>query len=372
MDKRPAVSESRGESYEIIAAAFPEVIPFPRIDRPHRASAGLLSEVACAQDLPSRLLFGDLIDDSFTGGQGDWSVRYGDGHGNSVTLSVQGKQFTAEPVFLGSSGLSVGPADRPQAFAQLLSFGGAQWDRALKAHVEGRYPVVVADSDQDVPTVLYLPDGWLRTLLLPVAPEALPALLEWHRALRGDLDIAAGILGEVRLAGNVLNYVEGRCDALGVGGEGPVIVRSLTTMNTPLVQQVVREEASDGSAAWTLRRRAYVFLCTAFLRDVPVLLAKLAAAGLLRDDPDFTAAIVPAEQVVQASHLTWWSPDRSCRSTWFGLEGAPATLLAEPAAGDDATIDGIAAALAAARRHADWFGLDAAITEVRSQAQKEA
>ena len=146
-----------------------------------------------ASDLTSRLIFGDLDESSFKVFAEGWQAAYRDGSGNVLELSVSGRRFSAKPTFLGARGLSCGPVDPPRAFGELLNLGAPQWNARLKEHLEARYPITVPEIDADQPSVLYIPDGWLRTILIPVAPEQLPRLLEWHLTLMDDPGLAAAM-----------------------------------------------------------------------------------------------------------------------------------------------------------------------------------
>ena len=215
---------------------FPKAIPFPRIERPHRPSCGGLARVRKASDLPSRLIFGDLDESSFKASAEGWEANYRDGSGNGLELSVTDRQFLAKPTFLGASGLSCGPVDPPRAFGELLNLGAPQWQAKLREHLEARYPITVHEHDRNLPSALYLPDGWLHTLLIPVAPEGLPRLLEWHLSLTDDPRLAAAMTGSVALAFNAVNYIEGRW----ASGLDPdyLAFRSVSMTRTPLAGPV--------------------------------------------------------------------------------------------------------------------------------------
>lgn len=350
----------RPAQYEKLVAAYPGLIPLPRIERPHRGMRGTLADIEQSQDLPSRLIFGDLVEDSFTGQKGEWAAQYRDESGNGLTLSVSEGRFTARPVFLGRKGFSIGPADHPKAFASLLSLTGSDWDRVLKEYLEARFPLFVSVPTSDRPMSMYLPDGWLRTLLLPVRPEMLPNLLAMHQELQGDPALAAGLMANVYLAPNSVNYVEGKCDALGLRGEGSILVYSLRTMNSPLYG-ATRETGTDGSAAWTLRRQAYLYVCSAFLRDMPLLVDRLNKFGMLHNYPDLIAAILPAEDVALMNECSWWSLDRSCRINWHDLHEHNKASLDPNSWQGASSAELVSQAVEAARHHADYFQLDEVI-----------
>ena len=338
---------------------FPKAIPFPRIERPHRPSCGGLARVRKASDLPSRLIFGDLDESSFKASTEGWAANYRDGSGNGLELSVTDRQFLAKPTFLGASGLSCGPVDPPRAFGELLNLGAPQWQAKLREHLEARYPITVHEHDRNLPSALYLPDGWLHTLLIPVAPEGLPRLLEWHLSLTDDPRLAAAMTGSVALAFNAVNYIEGRW----ASGLDPdyLAFRSVSMTRTPLAGPVVRETGKDGSCALTVRRVAYVYRCTAFMRDMPFIVSSLDAADLLPTEPDLRPAMLPSEFALAAEAMSWFPPNRDCRITWSWLEDQAAGVLADCDATADSAGQLILEALVAAREFDDAIGLSAAL-----------
>jgi len=106
------------QDYASIAKEFPRHIPFPMVERRHRSGKLILSEVKTVDDLPSRLIFGDLIRDTFTVHPDGWSAQFRDAQENCTDLSVHSGQFEAKSRFLGIDGLSVGPAAHPRAFGE--------------------------------------------------------------------------------------------------------------------------------------------------------------------------------------------------------------------------------------------------------------
>lgn len=338
---------------------YPKSIPFPRIERPHRPSCGGLAGVRRASDLPSRLIFGDLDESSFKVFAEGWQAAYRDGSGNVLELSVSGRRFSAKPTFLGARGLSCGPVDPPRAFGELLNLGAPQWNARLKEHLEARYPITVPELDADQPSVLYIPDGWLRTILIPVAPEQLPRLLEWHLTLMDDPGLAAAMTGDVAQAFNAVNYIEGRWQ----GGLDPgyLAFRSVAMTRTPLAGPVLRESGKDGSSALTVRRVAYVYRCTAFLRDIPFVVARLNDTGLLPTESDMRATVLPSELALAAESMSWFPADRDCRITWAWLENPATSLLADCGATAAGARTLIREAQEVAREFDEAIGLSAAL-----------
>ncbi len=353
---------------DAIIGRYPRQIPFPRIERVHRPGRKGLADVRSIEDLPSRLIFGDLVADSFIAHPDGWEVAYRDAFGNGLDLSVAGRQFTARPKFLGSDSLSSGPLNPPQAFPQLLNLAAGQWNRVLKETLESRYPVTVAEQDSRQATAMYLPDGWLRTVLIPVAAARLPELLDWHLALADDSLLGTTQSGGVSLAFNAVNYVEGRCSDE-CSNANLLLVRSLLSTGTPLLAPVEREEANDCSAALTVRRAAYVYLLTAFIRDIPHLVDRLHQDGFLSGEPDQCSAVVPTEPAMVAEELRWASRHGECHITWAWLEDHAASPLNDftAVAADSNRL--IGEALAAAQEFEDFMGLGSQIEAASSNEQ---
>lgn len=345
------------ENYADIADHFPAHIPFPKIERLHKSGACVFADVKAVGDLPSRLIFGDIVFDSFMRSAEGWSVRYADTFGNGLDLSVTGNRFEAKPRFLGSEGLSVGPANHRQAFGELLNLSADQWNRALKASLEARYPVQVAPGDHEQPHAMFIPDGWMKSILVPVSSDRLGDLLNWYNALATDSRLGASISGAVHLVFNAVNYLEGKCPT-GWDDPAQLLVRTLITCNTPIEQQVVREEANDGSAAWTSRRSAYLFRLTAFLRDIPHLVDSLSNAGFISDEPDLCTAIAPAEMVMACNELRWWSPGKECRITWVTEPVPPEQFILDTEVTPAETLELVQQGMAVGTRHTRFFGLD--------------
>lgn len=345
------------QDYAEVARQYPKHIPFPMIERLHRPGKWPLSEVRSVEDLSSRLLFGDLVDNTFTSYSDGWSVSYRDAEDNGLDISVRNGRFEAKPRFLGKKGLSVGPATHKEAFPQLINLAADQWDQSLKDYLEARYLIRVAETDPHRLHVIYIPDGWLKSILVPIAPSKLGTLLNWHMNLANDDRIGASVIGCVSLLFNAVNYVDGSYPSEWGTGDN-LLVRNLLTLNGPMLGQVIHETASDGASAWTLRRNAYLYRCTAYMRDVPRLVESLSAAGLLPDDPDQCAALVPTEDCVATGDMMWWSMNRECRMTWVFENDQMEQFLKDRDTDLDECTDLVVSAMVAGRNHFDFSGLE--------------
>ncbi len=340
--------------YKSIVDKFPRHIPFPIIHRPYRSGVPTLAAVKAVEDLPSRLVFGDLLADSFKPESNGWSVEYRDGFGNGLYLSVEGDTFGAISRFLGKESYSSGAATNEQAFQQLMSLSSEGWDRVLQTNLQERFQIRVSEPDRNRPSTMFIPDGWLKTIFVPVHPRDLERLLEWHMSLANDLRLGASIMGEVSFQNNAVNYVVGRCP-IEYEDATEIFIRSIETCGTPVLSEAEREVASSGAAAWTIRRSAYLYRCNVFLRDVPYVVESLSLVGLLPTQPDLCAAIAPAELIMVAKEMSWFSPKEECRITWVASPQDPDQISADAETSFTASQDLVREALLASEKYEALF-----------------
>lgn len=343
------------DPYQAIARQYPSHIPFPRIDRAHRPGVPLLAQVTSVEDLPSRLLLGELLPETFRPNKSGWSVRYRDPHGNGVDLKVHQDRFEAKLRFLGSQGFSVGPSNNKEAFHQVVSSISPQWNRVLKTDLESKYPIQVIEAGNDAMRASYLPDGWLYTILLPVPTMRLNNLLAAHMMRQCDGAFVAPQMGAVSLLPNWVSYVDNCCLA-GDNNEMESHARSLEQCNTPIIGEAICEEI-DGEPAWSLRRSTYLYQCTCFLRDVPLVVERLFYAGFLSREPDMQTLVAPAELVLASKNIASWSAERECRVIWETGQMAARACQDNVMEEDSAVL--VRQAMKAGRQHATYFGLQA-------------
>ena len=301
--------------YQTICARFPPYIPLGTVSRPQRPALLPYREITAAGELPDRLVFGDLLPETFTLSESGWEVRYRDGDGNGIDLHLDRETLKSTSYFLGESSFSIGTPTQ-DALQFRLSLAGEFWAETLKHFLESRYPLVVfGNGDED----LFIPDGWGVLFMVPVTVDQLPDVVRFHDALEHDPQLRTYQAGELILLSSATNYVEGAAPA-GCADSMDLMSRHLHLFNTPVTYQPVRETSGD-AAAWTFRRSAYVYRLSSFMRDAPRIAELLKSAGLLSAEPDLTAAAIVAHVArLTASDLYWTSPDHGCRSTWIGSE----------------------------------------------------
>jgi hypothetical protein len=68
-------------------------------------------------------------------------------------------------------------------FGALIKLGTDQWDRVFKEYLQQRNSIKVAPVDHEQPLAMFLPDGWMMSILLPVSSDQLSIHLERYNSL---------------------------------------------------------------------------------------------------------------------------------------------------------------------------------------------
>lgn len=303
---------------------LPEVITFPAIDRPHRSGVAQIADVRRVEDLPSRFLLGDLVTESFTKQGADWFARYEDAAGHHVQLERKGDHLWIRQSFYGSESCSAGAYPTFTQMGQLLAMGvTGEWDAILRERLEQNCNVRVFPLEKDHPNVCGIPDGFMRAVLFPVPADRLVELEALHRDMANDSSFRSPGSGIARLQDSVVNYFEGRVPEYLASEMGPVLGH-MDALGTPALAAVVREVGGDGTAAWTLRRRHYLYIGTFFIRDIERVVMRLHRAGFVGPAgsswqeewplaPEHCAFVLPAHLVPMAKDVQWFDSQRTRR-----------------------------------------------------------
>jgi hypothetical protein len=305
-----------------IPPAFPKLIPLPAITRPCQLPAATPTQVKSAADLPPRLLLGDLVADSFAADAKGWSAEWRDADGPGLRIKCAGGLLGVEQQFAGLSGLSLVGAER---FADLLhllrqTYPKEWWDK-LAEDLQGRFNLRVFPPREDDPVGASFPDGYLLSLVMPVAADRLPDLFALHKTLASDAALRTDIQAYLRLGFSVVNYLEGRNPPILSHPVG-LVLQHVNALGTPAAEMPLREVDENGQAAWTLRRGHYVYVAHCHLREAGRLVARLADAGFIGragggegypQGAEFAAALLPFGYEYTARDAWWFDAARSRR-----------------------------------------------------------
>jgi hypothetical protein len=258
-----------------------------------------------ACDLPSRLLLGELSEESFSRDGNGWQARY---EGTSSCLDLRWNQqgFQAAQQWHGHEAVTrIGNG----AFASLAQVGlvHRRWLREVSTSLDPPVNVFV-ESGADVPTkILYYPDGLLLTLVLPVAFRDLMDCVYFLQHLADEPRIIAPVSAALQRNWSVVNYIQ---------PDSPEQQRSpdatdlcaLRVFGLPPVEPAKVETRGDGVQALTLRRQHYQLTMDLFFGDLSEVLLQLARHGLIAertksgesvaeqhpDAPEYSAVVLPA------------------------------------------------------------------------------
>ena len=194
------------------------------------------------------------------------------------------------------------------------------WDDAARSQLEATYQVAVVEQPEDAYTFCAIPDGAFRTIAFPIAVGNLRRMRQWMQGIIDDSPLAYPITVETKLVFQAINYLEGKAPAW---TSQEVVAFNQSVEETGLAPQgfPVREEASDGSAAWTLRRESYFIFITLPFAGLTDFLSRMTSAhGPIRTilDPELRVAlrpiIIPAGLESQTESLALWDKARTTRS----------------------------------------------------------
>jgi hypothetical protein len=310
---------------EKTAPTFPKLIQLPAVQRPVSVPVDKLTEVRSAADLPSRLLLGDLVPESFSQEKKGWSAEWLDADGHRARFRCAGGLSSLELSYDGDEAVTLVTAERFAELAQTIqNIHPGAWLAKLAEKLETGYNLRIFPHREEDAVGGDFPDGHLLSLVMPVPADRLMDLFELHKRLQTDPAIRGGIDGYLRYGFSVVNYVEGRNHPM-LSHPAGLVLHHVNALGTPAAEMPIREEDEEGTAAWTLQRSHYLYVAHCHLRDAARFVARLAEAGLIAragpgregwpDGPEFGAAILPFGYEYAATNVWWF--DREGRRRMF-------------------------------------------------------
>lgn len=291
--------------------------------------------VRSVSDLPQYLILGDLDPSAFQLSTGGWSARW-QGKEDDTYFDVAYKagagRWEVRQTWCGlDGGFSTYPARMPldKLIGQTLYMQfPLNWDREAKSQLESAYQITLIEQPENAYTFCGIPDGAFRTIVFPIAVRNLRPVRQWIQDIVDESPLAYPVTVEAKLVFQALNYLEGKAPAW-TSQESVAFNQSVVESGLAPQGFSVREEASDGSVAWTLLRREIYFLFIGLpFAGLTDFLSRMASAnGPIRTaaDPDFRfelrPIVIPAAFEVQTDSLALWDKARTTRSF---LKFAPA------------------------------------------------
>ena len=310
--------------------------------------------VTRATDLPRYLILGPMDEDAFKRDSDGWEATWRTTDDSDGWLRIGFKAssglYRLQQSWRGTDGgLSQFPArmqlDQILAQGLYLSFPQS-WDSSMKALLEARYQLGYVPQPAEAYAFFGVPDGAFRTIAFIATAKNLRPIRNWIRDAIASHQPDFPISAEAHLVVQVVNYVEGKAQDWTANAPRCYHQSLLDTGLAPLAMPV-REQASDGTAAWTIRRLTYaVFInvpfagLTEFLHSIEAVNGFVRPVGgaLLRSE--FRPVIFPQGLDVQAPSISTWDTGHSARSTLV-FPGADALqqVASAWASGADAAIE---------------------------------
>lgn len=283
--------------------------------------------VRSAEHIPQYLVLGDLDTSMFELTDKGWSARWQgteiDTHFD-VAYKADTRQWTIRQTWCGlEGGSSIFPARMPldKLISQALYTNfPLSWNTEAKSQLESAYQITVVEQPKNAYTFCGIPDGAFRTIVFPIAVRNLRPVRQWIRGIVDESPPAYPVTVKANLLLQAINYLEGKAPAWtaheAVAFNQSVLETGLAPRGFP-----VREEANDGSAAWTLRRDIYFLFIGLPFAGLTDFLSRMASAnGPVRSasDPDLRFElrpfVIPTAFDLQMESVALWDKARTTRS----------------------------------------------------------
>ena len=291
-----------------------------------------LDAIVSLSDLPPYLFMGRLDEASFRSDSSGWSATWCRDATTWFRIDYDAKDGVvhAREQWLGCEGLySCMHHNELGRLAQMRFMSPVQsWENRAEQILQARWNLKYLKAEEGDWMMAGIPDGFMKTLMLPLPADALPFLVNTFARFRDDPAMDFPVSGYVLPVMGTVNYVEGKnppwaCDP------GDLYLRTFLASGFPPLAEPVRECTNDGSAAWTVRRlNCMAFIGVPFAGMIPFL-EKLEQGGLLAAGPmqssdenpgvssvEFSGCILPVGKEFSLQSLAWWPEDRKRRVFW--------------------------------------------------------
>lgn len=254
-----------------LQAELPRTISLYRYN-PVRKDVGLAqfnpAGVNSVNDLPEYLILGGLDHSKCKFSDKGWYAKWQGLESNTsfeIEYLAEQKNYEIRQTWCGiDGGLAMYPAKTPlgMLIAQsLYTTFPRGWDQKAKKTLEDIYQLKYQEQPENFYTFCGLPDGAFCTIAFPVNAQNLrnirQTFKDWEdirSVVNKNLPYPFSV--EAKLVSQAVNYIEGKAPEW---TKNPIRLFLNSLTETGLVAQdfPVREQASDGSAAWTLKRELY-------------------------------------------------------------------------------------------------------------------
>jgi hypothetical protein len=214
----------------------------------------------------------------------------------------------------GSSGFAPTTAGIVKALTYVYAYGVGHWEQAAQEQMEANYDLVFqpngdpSNQSQQAAVMAGVPDGCWWRFLLPIAACDLPNAREAFKKLADESAYPFLWSACLRPMFQSVCYIEGKSEL--PENSQDFFKKSVATTGLSPVDGPAREEAPDGTAAWTVGSLVYYcqvtmpfpFMCHFADMLSQVGLLELTGSGI---EAAMTAVVIPEGLYLEADHLAW-------------------------------------------------------------------
>ena len=317
-----------------ILEKYPSFIPLPIISRPHRSASADFKDIVTADQLPSRLFFGNLTDDEFKRNDKGWEAIYKDPEGCGSTIIAYKNEgardspslyITNEWRGIEHSFWMIPPDSFSELGDKVAQAYAEGWDESAAERLCSRYNLEYLPNQPKSFILCGIPDGFFRTLVVPLPVHMLRKAYGCHMALQQDEQIHAGIGGDIHLCPSVVNYVIGK-NSEELSNPSHLFLRTIQQLGRPPLSQPAKETANDSSSAITIQRDHYLLAIGFTLRDMDRIVEVMHSYGLIGDReqrltnddyphaPEYAAVILQSGLEIQPIEYNYFDEERRRRT----------------------------------------------------------
>lgn len=305
--------------------SLPQVIPCCSYEPSGNAVGGWeavdAEPVADWQELPAWLFMGLIDPEAFESSSKAWTAVWKSNEtGGEFTLKYERGRPSINwcqkwQGIEGSSGFAPTSAGLPSALNYVYAYGGVgHWETAAKELLEAKHEVIfqpngTPDSEsQQAVVIASVPDGCPYQFMIPVTARDIPNVVRAFRHLATGSSYPFLWSASARLAFQAVNYIEGKSEV--ASNPRALLEESVNATGFFPVERPVREEATDGSAAWTVRSLLYYCYVTVPFPYVLHFADQLSQSGLIKQSgsavvPAMTPLVIPVGLYLEADHLAY-------------------------------------------------------------------
>jgi hypothetical protein len=319
-------------------------IVLPKFLPTRRSWSGKLPEhIGRASDLPPYLFLGELDETSIRDDKTSWQAIWQRDAETWHRLEYDKHQHMLKSYWCwqgSSGGFSLMHSLDWRMLTQLkFSAHIDTWEEAALEIIEGEWNVRYIKHEEGIPLMAGMPDGLMKTFCLPVSAHQLGDLVTAFESLGDNTGIDFPVTGFVRFVYSSVHYVEGKNPDWATDAQA---ISDLTIVSTglPILTDIERKVAADGSAAWTVWRLIYMaFIHVPFAGVLP-LIQHLANFGLIAKGPmssepegpnigsiELAGAILPAGLEFQTKSIHWGDKQRSRQVYYLMPENLMASMM---------------------------------------------